>query len=130
MTEKAQSETILAAINAAITPAVAYEYDKVPGAYGNEGTRPLKFATVCIVRRFTAKRRGSGEVSVGSYRVTVRYAAKATNDARNMRELTTATLEDKILGSGATEIGPFIFESSQLIGPDDGYQSGSDTFTF
>lgn len=130
MTEKDQADTILAALNTALAPAVVYDYDKVPGAYGNAGTRPLKFAAVSITRRFVNSNRGSGEVSVSGYRVQVRYAAKATNDARNMRALTTATLEDKILGSGASEVGPFCFESSQAIGPDDGYQSGSDTFTF
>lgn len=130
MSEKDQATTILAALNAALTPAVAYEYDKVPGAYGNPGTRPTKYAVVDITRRFTDDRRGSGEVSTIGYRVGVRYVAKATNDVRNMRALTTTTLEDKILGSGAGEVGPFVFESSEAIVPDDGYQSGSDVFTF
>lgn len=130
MTEKEQAEAILAAINAAIAPTVAYEYDKVPGAYGNAGTRPLRFAAIAISRRYVGKKRGSGEVSTNGYRIQVRYAAKATNDARNMREKTTAVLEDKILTSEAGEVGPFVFETSQAFGPDDGYQSGSDTYIF
>lgn len=127
MTEKEQAEAILAAINAAIAPAVAYEYDKVPGAFGNAGTRPIRFATIAITRRFVDKRRASGEVSTNGYRLVVRYAAKATNDARNMRDKSNAALEEQILPG---DIGPFIWTSSQAFGPDDGYQSGSDTYDF
>lgn len=130
MTEKEQAEAILAALNDAITPAVAYEYDKVPGAYGNAGTRPAKYAVVDIARKYEEKRRASGEVSTNGYRVGVRYVAKALNDARNMRTLVTTVLEDQILTADAEEIGPFVFETSEAILPDDGYQSGSDVFTF
>lgn len=130
MTEKEQATAILAALNAALAPAVAYDYSKVPGAYGNEGSRPKMFAVVDISRKFEDKRRTSGEVSIDGYRIGVRYVAKSTNDARNMRTLTTGVLEDKILSTESGEIGPFAFESSEAIVPDDGYQSGSDVFTF
>lgn len=130
MTEKDQATSILAALNAALDPTVAYDLDKVPGVNGNAGTRPTKFATISISEKYEGKRRGSGETSVEGFRIVVRYAAKSTNDARNMRALTKATLSEKTVGSGANEIGPFVFQSSQAIAPDDGYQSGSDTYTF
>lgn len=130
MTEKEQATLILAALNAALAPAVAYDYDKVPGAYGNAGTRPSQYAVIDITLKYGDKRRASGEVSVDGYRIGVRYVAKATNNARNMRALTLATLRDKILTADGAEVGPFVFESAEAIVPDDGYQSGSDVFTF
>lgn len=130
MTEKEQATAILAALNAALSGAVAYEYDKVPGSYGNSGARPNKYVVVDISRRFVDKRLSSGEVSISGGRLGVRYVAKSTNDARNMRTLATGVLEDKILITAAGEVGPFVFESSEAIVPDDGYQSGADVFTF
>lgn len=130
MTEKEQAAAILAALNAALSPAAAYEYDKVPGAYGNDGKRPQRYAVVDISRKFEEKRRGSGEESVSGGRVGIRYVAKSTNDARNMRVLVTAALEEQVLESEAGELGPFVFETSEAIVPDDGYQTGSDVFVF
>lgn len=130
MTEKEQATAILEALNSALSPAVAYEYDKVPGSYGNNGSRPAKYVLVDISRRYVEKRLSSGEVSVSGGRLGVRYVAKSTNDARNMRTLATAALEDKILVAAGGEVGPFVFESAEAIVPDDGYQSGADVFTF
>ena len=130
MTEEEQADAILAALNDVLTLAKAYEYDDVPGAHGNEGTRPGRYVVIDVTRRYEEKRLGSGEVSVVGGRVGVRYAAKSTNDARNMRTLATAVLEDQILTTDAGEIGPFVHETSEAILPADGYQSGADVFTF
>ncbi len=134
MTEKEQAAAILAALNASLQTgspsATAYPYDKVPGAYGNAGNRPQRYVVVDITRKYEDKRRASGEVSTNGYRIGVRYVAKATNDAGNMRALVTGVLEDQILTTDAGEVGPFVFETSEAILPDDGYQSGSDVFTF
>lgn len=130
MTESEQAKAILAALNATLAPGVAYDYDKAPGAFGNKGERPARFALVDISRRFEAKRLASGEVSVSGYRIGVRYVAKSSSDARNMRALTTSVLEDQILNTEHGEIGPFVFESSEPIAPDDELMSGYDVFTF
>lgn len=130
MTETEQAAAILAALNDALAPAVAYELSKVPGASGNAGTEPAKYAVVSIARRYTDSRRGSGEVSLNGYRLTVRYIAKSIGDARTMRARGTAALEDQIIVADAGEIGPFVFESSDAFRPDEGYQVGDDAFTF
>lgn len=130
VTEKSDATLVLAALNAALTPAAAYEYDKVPGSNGNSGSRPNKYVVVDLSRRYVEKRSASGEVTVSGGRLGVRYVAKSTNDARNMRALATATLEDQILSADLGEIGPFVFESSEPIAPDDELMSGYDVFTF
>lgn len=131
MTERDRAAAILAAINAAISPAVAYEYASVPGTNGNSGVTPAKYVLFDLSRRYVESRRSSGEVSVSGYRLGTRYVAKSVGDARTMRDRVTAALEDQIIAVGDDSVGPFTFESSDAILPDDGgYQSGADVWTF
>lgn len=130
MTETEQATAILAALNDALTPAVAYEYSKVPGSNGNAGAEPSKYVVIDLTRRYTDNRRGSGEVSVLCSRLGIRFVAKSTSDARNLRRLATDVLEDKILSADAGEVGPFVFESAEPLRPDADYQVAYDVFTF
>lgn len=130
MNESEQAAAILVALNAALEPAAAYEYSKVPGSNGNAGTEPAKYVVIDLSRRYVDKRLASGEVSVSGYRLGVRYVAKATNDARNMRRIVTGVLEDQILTTDDGEVGPFVFESAEALRPDEGYQVALDVFTF
>ena len=130
MTESEQAAAILAAINAAIAPAVAYEYGKVPGADGNAGPEPFKYVVMDLSRRFVDSFRGSGEASVTGGRLGTRYIAKSLTDAREMRRRVTAALEDKVLTSTAGEVGPFRFETSDPFVPNQGYQVAEDLWTF
>ena len=131
MTETEQAAAIQAALTAALAPAVGvYEYDKVPGANGNQGTEPRKYATFSLARRYTEGRRGSGEVTSPGFRLVTRAIAKSVDDAREIRRRVVAALEDKILTSTAGEIGPFVFETSDPVQPDQGYFVADDTWTF
>jgi len=130
MTENEQAAAILAAINAAIAPAVAYEYGKVPGTNGNAGSEPTKYVLVAISRRYVPERRASGEVTVPGGRLSTRYIAKSVADGRTMRQRTTDVLEDKILTTAAGEVGPFVFESGDPFQPDETFQVATDLWTF
>ena len=130
MTENEQAAAILAAINAAITPAVAYEYGKVPGTNGNTGTEPTSYMVVAISRRYVPERRASGEVTVPGGRLSTRYIAKSVVNGREMRRRTAAVIEDKILTATGGDVGPFVFESGDPFQPDETYQVATDLFTF
>jgi len=130
VTESEQAEAILAALNAALAPAVAYEYGKVPGSNGNAGTEPPKYVLVDVSRRYVDSFRAGGGPSLKSYRLGTRYVAKSTGDARTMRQRVTDALEGQIITTAAGEVGPFIFEAGDPVLPDDGFQVGTDTWTF
>lgn len=131
MTEQEQATAILAAINAAIGPgATAYEYDKIPGANGNAGTEPAQYVAVALSRRYVDNRRFGGSVMLPGGRLETRYAAKSITNARNMRRLVTAAIEDTTLTGPGGEVGPFTFESAEAFRPDQTYQVGTDVWTF
>lgn len=130
MTEQEQATAILAAINAAIAPNVAYEYGKVPGTNGNTGTEPASYMVVALSRRYVPERRASGEVTVRGGRLSTRYIAKSVVNAREMRRRTTEVLEDKALTTTAGDVGPFVFESADPFQPDEGYEVATDLWTF
>ena len=130
MTESEQAEAILEALNTALAGRAAYEYSKVPGSNGNTGTEPDKYVVVALSRRYVDSRRAGGSVMLPGGRLETRYVAKSLTDARNMRRLVTAALEDVTLTTTAGEVGPFTFESAEAFRPDETYQVGSDTWTF
>lgn len=121
---------ILAVLNAALAPAVAYEYGKVPGSNGNPGKEPSKYVLVDVSRRYVDSFRGGGGPSVKSHRLGTRYVAKSGADARTMQKRITDALEGQIVATDVGEIGPFIFESSDAITLTDGFHVGTDTWTF
>ena len=121
---------ILATLNTAIAPSVAYEYGKVPGSNGNAGTEPSKYLLIDVTRRYTDVRRVSGVVSMKGYRLGTRYVAKSIGDAREMRRRTTAVLEDQILATPDGDLGPFTFETADALVLTEGYHVGTDTWTF
>ena len=130
MTETEQATAILSAINAAIAPAVAYEYGGVPGSDGNAGTEPPKYVLVDLSRRYVESFRSGGDPSVLGHRLGTRYVAKNLADARTMRDRVMTALEGQIIATPAGEIGPFVFESSDSFLPTEGFQVGTDTWTF
>ena len=130
MTENEQAVAILAVLNAAIAPAVAYEPGKVPGTNGNAGTEPAKYVLVSLSRRYVDSRRAGGDVMLPGGRLGTRYIAKSVADGRNMRRLVTAVLENQVITTDAGEVGPFTFETSDPFQSDESYQVATDTWTF
>jgi hypothetical protein len=130
VTESEMAAAILATLNAAIAPSVAYEYGKVPGSNGNAGTEPAKYLLIDVTRRYVDSHRASGVTSLTGYRLGTRYVAKSIGDAREMRRRTATALEDQILATADGELGPFTFEAADSLVLTEGYHVGTDTWTF
>lgn len=124
VTAEQQAATILAALNAALAPVRAYDYDEVPDS------PPTKYVLIDLTRRYVDKRLASGEVSVQGGRLGTHYAAKSVSDARELQRRVRVTLEDVLLPSGGDYVGPFVFQTESPIVPDDKWFAGSDTWTF
>ena len=121
MTQETDAVAILAALNAALPAAArAYDIDDVPG------TLPASYVVLYLSRRWIPEKLGSGEATVICGRLQTRYVSKTVSNVRELRRIVTNTLEDKAIGTA----GPFSFETEDEIGPDDGWFSGADTFTF
>lgn len=128
VTEEEQAEKILAVLNDAIAPAKAFEYGTVPGTDGVEGERPAEYLLIDLSRRYVDGFLSSGEAAARGGRLGTRYVAQIADNASRMRQRVTTRLEDKVLEEG---LGPFVFESSEAIGPDSaGYVSGADVWIF
>ncbi len=128
--EEQQANLILEHLNAALAPDRAYEYDD----YLQLKRKPQRCVLVDVGRRYTDERRASGEASVKGGRVGTRYVADTMKNARNLRQVVTDVLEDKILTGtsplAAVEVGPFVFETADPIVPDEGVYSGADAWTY
>lgn len=121
MTERTAAVTILAALNAVLGDADAYDIDEVPAE------RPDKYVAIDITRRWVPERRFGGKVMLPGYFLTVEYHARNVHDVRSMREKAVAALEDVILSG---DIGPFTFATAAEVSARDGWFDSADTFTF
>lgn len=117
MTTDADVAAIKAALNAALPSgqAQAYEYDETPAT--------ASYVRVDLTRRYTGRFIGSGEEAVGGGRLVTHYVGQTVTNVRELRRLTTATLEDKVIGA----VGPFVFEAEDPIDANSGY---FEAFTF
>ena len=126
MTQGDEASAILAAINAQFSSTRAYLYGDpaIPSLTGDH-------ILVSVSRRYTEGRLMSGDERVRGGRVTTRYVSKIATNVYVLRDRTTAALEAKTLPlSPSGEVGPFVFESSEPPGPDDGWVSGDDFWTY
>lgn len=121
----ATDEEVAAAFITRLTAlgAVPYDYDDLPAK------RPDWYTEVTVTRRFGGEQRGSGERDGRFYRATTRQVAKTVSNARNLRTK-SAALEDSTLTVGSETTTPIEFETAEVIGPDDGWYSGLETWTF
>lgn len=115
------AETDLTAIKAALNAALpsgqaqAYEYDETPAT--------ASYVRVDLTRRYTGRFLASGEETFSGSRLVTHYVGKSVSNVRELRRLTTATLEDKALGN----VGPFVFEAEDPIDANAGF---FESFTF
>lgn len=109
-------ETIVAAINAKFTTPPVLTLKQAKSASRD-------YINVFTSRRYVADRRVSGEVTMPGSRVIVRCVCKTEANLDAFRARVTAALEDQIL---AGDIGPFVFETEDLIDPDEA--DGTDWF--
>ena len=125
MSAETEAVAVIAALEAALPDtAHAYDYDEVPA------TLPAMYVVVDFSRRFVPDRLSSGEATVVCGRLVTRYVAKTVSNARELRRIVSAALEDKAVTVGSSYVGPFTFEADESIGPDDGWYSGSDSWAF
>ena len=124
-TEEQHAAAVLAVLNAALAPKVAYEVDTLPA------TRPAEYVEVSLVRRFGGEQRMSARSTATGYRVLVRVVSKASvSNARVMREKSRQALEYARLSVASRVTTPVQFEGGEPVGPDDGWFSGLDTYTY
>lgn len=117
MTAESDTAAIKAALNAALPSgqAQAYEYDETPVT--------ASYVRVDLTRRYTGRFQASGEESLPGGRLVTHYVGKSVSNVRELVRLTTATLEDKAIGT----VGPFRFEAEDPIEANAGF---FEAFTF
>lgn len=121
--EQAQVTAIIAALNAALAPKVAYDIEKVPSP------RTGPYVEVTVVWRFGGESRNDGYVGTDGGRILTRYVAKHIEDARLMRSKVVGVLRyGRITVAGDVLITSR--ETGEPIGEDEGWFSGLDTWTF
>lgn len=125
VTAQAQTSAILAALNAALAPKVAYDLNDVPA------TRPAEYVEVTASRRFGGERRMTQQTGVTGWRVTVRGVSQiSVANVRKSLETCRAALEFKHLTvAGETSTG-IQFEAEDPATPDEGWFSGLLAFTY
>lgn len=125
MTAQAQMDAVLAALNTALAPKVAYDLDDVPSP------RPSEYVEVTVTRRFGGERRLCQRTGLSGWRITVRGVSQASaSNARNSLEKCRGALEFKpLIVAGETSTG-VQFETSDPPEPDEGWFSGLDAYTY
>lgn len=115
---------ILAKINTAIAPKVAYELDKAP-------TTGADFGEITLSRRFGGNVR-AGQLSPSSWRLTVRSVGSTVKNARLLHENAQA-IENFVIVVGSESSTPVAFETEEPIGLDEAqrlYWTGLRSYTF
>lgn len=115
-----------AAVIAALTTLQAHPYDldDLPTP------APSFYTEVVVHRRFGGTQRGSGEREGEPYRVLLRQVAKELGNARHLRAK-SAGLEGVVLTIDGDTTTPLEYEDpGDPIGPDDGWWSGTQSFTY
>ena len=124
MSQGDESAAIIAAINASFTTPRAFDFDTARTLTAES------YVIVSVSRRYVPERRASGDVTVPGGRLMTRYVAKKVANVYALRATVTALLENKMLPLGGDFIGPFSFEADETVGPDDGYYSAADFWTY
>jgi hypothetical protein len=120
-TEQEHSDAVVAFLNT--LGAVAYDLGDVPHPL------PDWYTEVTVTRRFGGEQRGSGEREGRLWRITTRQVSKRLQAAQNLRAKLDA-LEGAVLTIGGETTTPVEFETADPIGPDDGWWSGLETWTY
>lgn len=125
MTAQANATAILALLNTALSPKVAYDLDDIPSP------RPAEYVEIGLSRRFGALARSSGGKGRTGYRVTIRAVSQASVvNARNSLEKSRAALEFARLSVGGETSTPVEFETEDPAQYDEGWFSGLLVFTY
>lgn len=122
--EQVQATAILAVLNTALAPKVAYDLDEVPSPRPNG-----PYVVVTISWRYGGEARADGYVGTDGGRILTRYVARSVEDARQLRSKVVGALRHGSLTIAGDTVTTSR-ETSIAIAPDDGYFSGVDAWTF
>lgn len=122
MNPEADATAIIAAINAQFTTVRAFDMSD-----DDVKSIDVDHILVTVSRRYVDEQLASGEVPIPGGRVVTRYVAKTIANVYTLRSRTAAAIEDQILTG---DVGPFSFESDEVPGPDDGWISAADVWTY
>lgn len=121
LTEQQVSDAVVAFLNA--TGAHAFDLQDVPAL------PPDLYTEVTVTRRFGGTQRASGVREGVLWRVTTRQVARRLANAQTLRAK-SAAMENVSLDVAGMTSTPVEFETSEPIGPDDGFFSGLESWTF
>lgn len=123
-TESQVATEVLSAINTALSTAVrAYEPSKVPV------TRPDEYAVVTIAERVGGQGRGGRYATRGWAVYVMGVSRTSVANARRTLETAHSALEGVVLLIDGIETTPIRLGPTRPVGPDDGWFSGSKSYT-
>lgn len=123
--EQEQVDAVLAALNAALAPKVAYDVGDVPL------DRPNEYVEVFLTRRYGGNQKASGHKALTLWRITVRAVSRSsTNNVRLMLDKCREALEFRSLPVGADATTSIQFENARTIAPDEGWFTGAANYTY
>jgi len=120
MSEALHTVAVLTALG---TPTRNFAIGKVPDA------RPAYYNEVSVTRRYGGNRRGDATPTTTLYRVFVRSVGQSVTNAMEMRRL-AGLLENASLTVVGEVTTPLDFETSEPVGLDDGWYSGTLQLTY
>lgn len=88
------------------------------------------YTEVIISRRFGGIARMDSTLDSTLHRATARYVSKSATNAGVQQSKARGSLEYAVLTIGGLSTTPVQFETEDPIGPDDGWFSGADDFTY
>lgn len=120
----------LGLLNTALSPVVAYRFGEVPGADGNPGTLPDRYALVDIQRRYYRPTKMSARAHRSGWAVTVVGVGRNVDEAAWVLNRATDALEGIRLAFDPLESTPVTHERSDPIQLKDGLFEGRISWTY
>lgn len=115
---------------ASATNFTVYDYGKVPGADGNEGTLPNIYGLLTVERRPIAYLRRAASTGRTGWRVTVRVVGRTPDEARWGLKQVSDGLNEQTLTIDGLSTTRIQSETEQAPAPDDGRQSALSSWTY
>lgn len=132
MTDSIDTREHAVALKAAAgaTDFTIYDYGKVPGADGNEGTLPNIYGLLSVERRGGVPVRRAATTGRTGWRASLRVVGRTTDEARwALKQVSDGLNEQRLTIAGGTTTR-IQSESEQAPGPDAGRQSALSTWTY
>lgn len=121
--EETQAVALLAALNTALAPKFAYDYDEVPSP------RPKNYVAFSVTWRFGGEARNDGYVGTDGARVTTTYVSESLSNARLMRSKVVGLFRHGHIVI-ADDVAIITRETGEPIEQVDGWFTGYDDWTF